>query len=167
MPRTRTFDWENPATLWDEAASRSGLERLQMVVDGKLPGPPMAQLMDIRIAEVSNGRAVFAGTPAEFHYNPIGVVHGGYGATILDSAMGCAVHSTLKAGDIYTTLELKINFLRPLTSSTGPVRGIATVIHAGRTTALAEGRLEDAAGKLYAYASSTCLIRRKDEGRTN
>lgn len=160
MKRERMVTWEDPANLWDEAASLSGLERLQMVVDGKLPGPPMARLMDIRIVEVANGRAVFAGTPAEFHYNPIGVVHGGYAATILDSAMGCAVHSTLKAGDIYTTLELKINFLLPLTSSTGPVRGIATVIHASRTTALAEGRLEDAAGKLYAYASSTCLIRR-------
>jgi len=146
--------------LWDEASSLSGVERLQMVVDGKLPAPPMARLMDIRIVEVANGRAVFAGTPADFHYNPIGVVHGGYGATILDSAMGCAVHSTLQAGDIYTTLELKINFLRPLTAATGPVRAVATVIHAGRTTALAEGRLEDAGGKLYAYASSTCLIKR-------
>ena len=165
MMRERTVTWEDPANLWDEASALTGVERLQMVVDGKLPAPPMARLMDIRIVEVSNGRAVFAGTPAEFHYNPIGVVHGGYGATILDSAMGCAVHSTLKAGDIYTTLELKINFLRPLTSATGPVRGIANVIHAGRTTALAEGRLEDAGGRLYAYASSTCLIRRKDEGR--
>ena len=165
MPQTRTFTWEDPATLWDEAASMSGVARLQMVVDGKLPAPPMARLMDIRIVEVSDGRAVFAGTPADFHYNPIGVVHGGYGATILDSAMGCAVHSTLKAGDIYTTLELKINFLRAITSKTGPVRAVATVIHASRATALAEGRLEDAGGKLYAYASSTCLIRRKDNGR--
>ena len=160
MQRTRTFTWDDPAHLWDEAAELSGVERLQMVVDGKLPGPPMARLMDIQIVEVSNGRAVFAGTPDEFHYNPIGVVHGGYGATILDSAMGCAVHSTLEAGDIYTTLELKINFLRPLSSTTGPVRAVANVIHAGRTTALAEGRIEDVGGKLYAYASSTCLIRR-------
>ena len=160
MKRERTVTWEDPTNLWDEASGLSGVERLQMVVDGTLPGPPMARLMDIRIVEVSNGRAVFAGTPAEFHYNPIGVVHGGYAATILDSAMGCAVHSTLKTGDIYTTLELKINFLRALTSSSGPVRGIGTVINTSRTTALAEGRLEDAGGKLYAYASSTCLIRR-------
>jgi uncharacterized protein (TIGR00369 family) len=163
--RERTFSWEDPANLWDEAAALSGVERLQLVVDGKLPGPPMAKLMDIRIVEVGNGRAVFAGTPSEFHYNPIGVVHGGYGATLLDSAMGCAVHSTLKAGDFYTTLEFKINFLRALTSTTGPVRGIATVIHAGRSTALAEGRIEDAAGRIYAHATTTCLIRRKDEGR--
>ena len=160
MVRERTITWEDPANLWDEASGLSGVERLQMVVDGKLPGPPMARLMDIRIVEVANGRAVFAGTPAEFHYNPIGVVHGGYAATILDSAMGCAVHSTLKAGDVYTTLELKMNFLRPLTTATGPLRAVATVINAGRTTALAEGRLEDAGGKLYAHASSTCLIKR-------
>ncbi len=160
MKRERTFTWDDPASLWDDAAALSGVERLQMVVDGKLPAPPMARLMDIRIVEVSNGRAVFAGTPTEYHYNPIGVVHGGFGATILDSAMGCAVHSTLKAGDRYTTLELKINFLRPLSSSTGAVRGVATVVHAGRTTALAEGRLEDASGQIYAFATSTCLIRR-------
>ncbi len=141
MTRERTVTWEDPASLWDEASGLSGVERLQMVVDGKLPGPPMARLMDIRIVEVANGRAVFAGTPAEFHYNPIGVVHGGYAATILDSAMGCAVHSTLEAGDVYTTLELKMNFLRPLTLATGPLRAVATVINAGRTTALAEGRL--------------------------
>ena len=121
--------------------------------------------MDIRLIEVENGKAVFTGTPGEFHYNPLGTVHGGFGATLLDSAMGCAVHSTLDAGDAYTTLELKINFLRPLTHATGRVRGIGTIVHAGRTTALAEGRIEDATGKLYAFATSTCLIRRKDEGR--
>ncbi len=162
MKRERTFTWDDPTILWDDAAALSGVERLQMVVDGKLPAPPMARLMDIRLVEVANGRAVFAGTPSEFHYNPIGVVHGGFGATILDSAMGCAVHSTLNAGDLYTTLELKINFLRPLTHDAGEVRGIATLVHAGRTTALAEGRIEDAGGKIYAFATSTCLIRRKE-----
>ena len=136
-----------------------------MVISGELPQPPMAHLMDIGLVEVENGKAVFASTPSEFHYNPLGTVHGGFGATLLDSAMGCAVHSTLDPGDAYTTLEFKINFLRPLTHTTGPVRGIGTIVHAGRTTALAEGRIEDAAGKLYAFATSTCLIRRKDEGR--
>ena len=102
-------------------------------------------LMDIRLTEIAQGRAVFTGTPQEFHYNPLGSVHGGYGATLLDSAMGCAVHSTLDAGDIYTTLEFKINFLRALTHETGLVRGIGTVINETRTTALAEGRIEDAA----------------------
>ena len=117
-------------------------------------------MMDIRLTEVERGRAVFSGTPQEFHYNPLGTVHGGYGATLLDSAMGCAVHSTLDAGDIYTTLELKINYIRSMTHDTGVVRGIATVVSETRTTAIAEGRIEDASGRLYAFATTTCVIRR-------
>ena len=131
-----------------------------MVVNGELPAPPMAHLMDIRLVDVEKGKAVFRGTPQEFHYNPLGSVHGGYGATLLDSAMGCAVHSVLEAGDLYTTLEFKINFLRAMTHETGEVRGTGTVVHAGRTTAIAEGRIEDAAGKLYAFATTTCQIKR-------
>lgn len=142
------------------AVELAGLELLQRAIAGEFPPPPIAKLMDIRLTEVARGRAIFMGTPQEFHYNPLGTVHGGYGATLLDSAMGCAVHSTLSAGDIYTTLEFKINFLRALTHDTGPVRGIGTVINETRTTALAEGRIEDAAGKLYAFATTTCLIKR-------
>ena len=138
----------------------SGLELLQRAIAGEFPPPPIAMLMDIRLTEVARGRAVFTGTPQEFHYNPLGTVHGGYGATLLDSAMGCAVHSTLNAGDIYTTLEFKINFLRALTHETGVVRGMAAVINETRTTALAEGRIEDGEGKLYAFATTTCVIRR-------
>ena len=137
-----------------------------MAVSGELPRPPMACLMDIRIVEVSQGRAVFAGTPQEFHYNPIGSVHGGYGATLLDSAMGCAVHSMLEAGDTYTTLEFKINFLRAMTHETGEVRGTGTIVHAGRTTAIAEGRIEDTSGRLYAFATTTCQIKRAGAGNT-
>jgi len=162
MKRERTHTWDDPTPRSERMASLSGLEVLQRVISGELPQPPMAHLMDIRLVEVENGKAVFASTPGEFHYIPLGTVHGGFGATLLDSAMGCAVHSTLDAGDAYTTLELKINFLRPLTHTTGPVRGIGTVVHAGRTTALAEGRLEDAAGKLYAFGTSTCLIKRRE-----
>ena len=132
-----------------------------MVVNGEVPPPPMAHLMDIRLVEVEKGKAVFTGTPQEFHYNPLGSVHGGYGATLLDSAMGCSVHSVLDAGDLYTTLEFKINFLRAMTHETGEVRGTGIVVHAGRTTAIAEGRVEDAAGKLYAFATTTCQIKRK------
>lgn len=165
MKRERSHSWEDPTPLWERVEGLSGLECLRQVISGELPQPPMAHLMDIRLVEVENGKAVFASIPGEYHYNPLGSVHGGFGATLLDSAMGCAVHSTLNAGDAYTTLELKINFLRPLTHATGQVRGVATVIHAGRTTALAEARIEDAAGKIYAFATSTCLIRRKDEGR--
>jgi uncharacterized protein (TIGR00369 family) len=165
MKRERTHTWDDPTPRSDRMATLSGLDVLRLVISGELPQPPMAHLMDIRLVEVENGKAVFASTPREFHYNPLGTVHGGFGATLLDSAMGCAVHSTLNPGDQYTTLELKINFLRPLTHTTGTVRGVGTVVHAGRTTALAEARIEDAAGKLYAFATSTCLIRRKDEGR--
>ena len=132
-----------------------------MAIAGELPPPPMARLMDIRLRHAEKGKAIFAGTPQEFHYNPLGTVHGGYGATLLDSAMGSAVHSTLEPGDIYTTLEFKINFLRALTHDTGEVKGIGTVINATRTTAVAEGRIEDGEGRLYAFATTTCVIRRK------
>ena len=160
MKRERTHSWDDPTPRGERMATLSGLAVLRMVISGELPQPPMAHLMGIHLVEVASGKAVFKGTPGEFHYNPLGTVHGGFGATLLDSATGCAVHSTLDAGDAYTTLELKVNFLRPLTLATGEVRGVATVIYSGRTTALAEGRIEDAGGKLYAFATSTCLIRR-------
>ena len=160
MKRERTFEWDEATAFWHRAEGKSGLELLRMAIAGELPPPPMARLMDIRLTQVDTGKAIFTGTPQEFHYNPLGSVHGGYGATLLDSAMGCAVHSTLDAGDIYTTLEFKINFMRALTHETGEVRGIGTVINATRTTAVAEGRIEDASGKLYAYATTTCVIRR-------
>ena len=161
MPRSRTFSWDEPTPYRHRGDGQSGLELLQRAVAGEFPPPPIAMLMDIRLVEVDKGRAVFHGTPQEFHYNPLGTVHGGFGATLLDSAMGCAVHSTLDAGDIYTTLEFKINFMRALTHETGPVHGIGKVIHATRTTAIAEGRIEDASGQLYAFATSTCVIRRR------
>jgi uncharacterized protein (TIGR00369 family) len=160
MHRSRTFEWDEATAFWHRAQGKSGLELLRMAIAGELPPPPMARLMDIRLAQIEKGKAIFTGTPQEFHYNPLGTVHGGYGATLLDSAMGCAVHSTLEAGDIYTTLEFKINFMRALTHDTGEVKGIGTVINATRTTAVAEGRIEDASGKLYAFATTTCVIRR-------
>lgn len=158
----RTFTWEDPG-LWQSARYLSGLECLQRALAGEFPPPPMARLMDINLVEIASGRAVFVGTPSDFHYNPLGTVHGGFGATLLDSAMGCAVHSTLDAGDLYTTLELKMNFLRPLARGMGEVRGIGTVLNTSRTTALAEGRIEGADGKLYAFATCTCLIKRTGE----
>ena len=160
MNRTRTFEWDEATAFWHRAQGKSGLELLKMAIAGELPPPPIAKLMDIRLTQIEKGKAIFTGTPQEFHYNPLGTVHGGYGATLLDSAMGCAVHSTLDPGDIYTTLEFKINFVRALTHETGEVRGIGTVIHETRTTALAEGRIEDGKGKLYAFATTTCVIRR-------
>ena len=161
MTRQRTFDWEEPTPFRHRAEGKPGLELLQRAIAGEFPPPPMAKLMDIRLCEVERGRAVFVGTPQEFHYNPLGTVHGGYGATLLDSAMGCAVHTTLDAGDIYTTLEFKINFVRALTHETGEIRGIGRVLSETRTTAVAEGRIEDAAGTLYAFGTTTCVIRRR------
>jgi len=160
MPRTRTFDWEDPTPFWRRLEGKSGLELLQRAIAGEFPPSPMAKLMDIHLTEVERGRAIFTGTPQEFHYNPLGTVHGGFGATLLDSAMGCAVHSALNAGDIYTTLEFKINFVRALTHDSGEVRGIGRLISETRTTAIAEGRIEDGEGTLYAFATTTCLIRR-------
>jgi len=128
------------------------------VLAGALVPSPMASLLGYDLVEVGEGRAVFAVTPAEFHYNPAGHVHGGFAATVLDSAMGCAVYSLVNLGETYTTLELKVNYLKPITVASGPLRGIGTVLHRGRRTAMAEGRLEDAAGKLLAHATTTCLI---------
>jgi uncharacterized protein (TIGR00369 family) len=156
--RTRTISWEDPHAMALAGRGLSGLEYLQKIVAGELPRPPIGALMNFQIAELSEGRAVFTVEPAEYHYNPIGVVHGGLAATLLDSAMGCAVHSTLPAGVSYTTLEIKVNYLRAMTSETGLVRCEAQVIHVGGRTATAEGRVIDASGKLYAHATTTCMI---------
>jgi uncharacterized protein (TIGR00369 family) len=156
--RTRTISWADPAQYAWRATAASGLDTLRKVASGELPSGPMHELMAIRLVEVDEGRAVFASTPAEYHYNPGGYVHGGFPATILDSAMGCAVYSTLPLGTNYTTVELKVNYLKPITAATGPVRATGTVLHRGRRTALAEGRLEDADGRLLAFATTTCLL---------
>src|SRR5712691_52401 len=150
--RTRTISWEDPRALAEAGRGLSGLEYLGKIVAGELPRPPIGALMNFNITELSEGRAVFTVEPAEYHYN------GGLAATLLDSAMGCAVHSTLPAGAGYTTLEIKVNYIRPMTAETGLVRCEAKVIHVGSRTATAEGRLEDGRGKLYAYGTTTCII---------
>ena len=156
--RTRTYGWDDPLETLSRVGGLSGLEALQLIQRREFPPPPMAQTLGFGAIEVEVGRATFEIEPAEFHYNPIGVVHGGLALALLDSAMGCAVQSTLPAGATYTTLEVKVNFVRPLTSSTGLVRCTGTVVHGGRTVATAEGRLVDAEGKLYAHGASTLLI---------
>lgn len=157
---TRTITWEDPRPLAEAARALSGLEFLQKIVAGELPPPPLAALMNFDIAELREGYAVFTVEPADYHYNPIGVVHGGLAATLLDSAMGCAVHSTLPAGTGYTTLEIKVNFIRAMSAITGRVRCEAKIIHAGARTATAEGRVVDQSGRLYAHGTTTCLILR-------
>ncbi|HEV2237900.1 MAG TPA: PaaI family thioesterase [Ktedonobacterales bacterium] len=138
----------------------SGLDFLRAFLAGEIPPPPIARLMNFLLTEVDEGRAVFEGEPEEYHYNPIGVVHGGLALTLLDSALGCAVQSTLPLGAAYTTLETKANLVRAITSTTGHLRCEAKVVHVGRSTATAEGRLTGADGKLYAHGTTTCLILR-------
>lgn len=142
----------------DVLLAQDGLSFLKAIVERRLPTPPIADLLGFALVEVERGRAVFAGVPAYRHYNPIGVVHGGYAATLLDSAVGCAVHSTLQRGEAYTTLELKLNLVRPITQETGQVLAEGRILHRGRTVGTAEGYLRDAAGKLYAHATTTCMI---------
>lgn len=156
--RTRTVTWEDPMPSAQAAQSRAGKDFLAAMIRGDLPHPPMALVLGFGITEIGDGLAVFTVVPAEFHYNPIGVVHGGLLATLLDSAMGCAVQTTLPEGTGYTTLELKVNFVRAATDKTGPLRCEAKVLHRGRRSATAEGRVVDAAGKLYAHATTTCMV---------
>ena len=158
MERTRTVTWEDPRTLSDAARSMSGIEFLQAIRDGKLPAAPIAELLGMRLAEVERGHAVFEVTPAEHHYNPIGVVHGGLAMTLLDSAMACSVQTQIPAGTGYTTLEVKINLVRAITASSGRLRAIGKVVHMGSRIGTAEGRLEDASGKLYAHGTTTCIV---------
>jgi len=136
----------------------SGLEFLEAIVDGRLPAPPMAKTLAFALESVDYGTAVFTGNPDTEHFNPTGSVHGGYAATLLDSCLGCAIQSTLAPGIGFTTMELKVNLIRPITEKTGPVRASGTVVHAGRRSGVAEGRLVDADGKLLAHGTSTCMI---------
>jgi uncharacterized protein (TIGR00369 family) len=140
------------------AIQMSGLELLQAVISGAQPGPPIAQTADFRITEVENGRIVFEGMPSMKFYNPLGTVHGGWISAILDSAMGCAVHSTLAAGQTYTTINMTINFVRPVFETTGKVRCEGIAVHGGSRLATSEARLWDEAGKLLAHGSEACLI---------
>jgi uncharacterized protein (TIGR00369 family) len=137
----------------------TGLEVLRAIAAGELPGAPIAELLGFEPIEAEEGRVVFAAVPEAKHYNPIGTVHGGLAATLLDSAMGCAVHSTLPAGVGYTTLELKVNFTRPITAETGRILCEGNLVHRGGRVATAEGRVvAEATGKLLAHGTTTCLI---------
>jgi uncharacterized protein (TIGR00369 family) len=158
--RTRTFTWSDPLIGARAAPTMSGLDFLNAIGRGELPIPPIMSLMNIGVQEAEAGRVVFSVEPAEYHYNPIGMVHGGLASTLCDSAMGCAIHSMLPAGVGYTTLELKVSFLRPLTVDTGLVVCEGKVIQVGGRVATAEARLSDRGGKLYAHATTTCLILR-------
>jgi uncharacterized protein (TIGR00369 family) len=149
------------ATGWaraGELAGRSGMQVFEAIFAGQLPRPPIGETLDFLPVHIEPGFAVFQGRPNARHYNPLGSVHGGWFATLLDSAVGCAVHSTLPAGKAYTTLELKVNIVRALTDAVPLVRAEGRVVHAGRQVATAEGRLTGPDGRLYAHASTTCLV---------
>jgi uncharacterized protein (TIGR00369 family) len=157
--RTRTFTWQDPMPTAQLARERSGMEMLQAVIAGTAAPPPIADLLGMTLIEVGEGRAVFAVEPAEWMYNPIGSVHGGIAATLLDSCMGCAIHSTLPAGVGYATSDLQIRYSRGITLDTGRVLAEGTVVHVGRRLATAEGRLTvQDTGKLLAHATTGCVL---------
>ena len=158
--RERTITWQDPMIIAEASKTMSSLAIIKAIQAGELPPPPIAELVGIWVAEASEGRVVFAVEPAEYHYNLLGMVHGGIAATLLDSAMGLAVASMLPAATSFTTLELKVNYVRPITDKTGIMYCEGKIIHIGSRIATAEGRLTDASGKLYAHGTTTCLVSR-------
>lgn len=160
--RARTFTWDDPMATFGEAAAMSGMELFTAMMEGRIPPPPIMNTLGFTGFSFEEGRASFTLMPQEFHYNPIGSVHGGVYAAMLDSACGCAVHSMLPAGVFYTSLDLSLKFLRPISLGTGEVTAEGEVVHLGRRTALANARLVDGAGKVYATANSSCLIIRPE-----
>ncbi|MES2783849.1 MAG: PaaI family thioesterase [Pseudomonadota bacterium] len=142
----------------EHVAGKTGLERMQAMLRGELPYPPIAKTLDFQLIEVSEGRAVFQGTPGPAHLNPMGGIHGGWYATLLDSALGCAVHTMMPPGRGYTTAELGVNLVRAIGTRASRVRAEGKVIHCGRQLATAEARLYGPDGTLFAHATTTCLV---------
>lgn len=150
---------QTPASSLPEVRRKlSGLEFFQRMAAGELPLPGLVTLLGLTLAEVGEGRIVFTGTATEQYYNGLGIAHGGWTATLLDSALGCAINTTQPAGRVFTTLELKINYTRPIHAGTGRVRCEATVLHVGSRTATAEAKVVDESGRLYAHATTTCIV---------
>jgi uncharacterized protein (TIGR00369 family) len=156
--RTRVVSWEDPTRTVQTGKTISGRAYLEALQSGELPPPPIVALIGMKMTELSEGRVVFAMEPAEYHYNTLGTVHGGVMATLLDTVLGCAIQSMLPTETSYTTIELKVNYLRPITTKTGTVYCEGKIIHVGGRIATAEGRLTDTAGKLYAHGTTTCMI---------
>ena len=142
----------------EQARTMDGMTLFTGLLEGRFPAPPIGKTLGFRISEVEFGRVAFEYTPVFAHYNPIGTVHGGIAATLLDSVMGCCIHTMLKAGVGYTTVEIKVNYMRAMTDRTGPVKAEGKVINVGSRIATSEGRLYDSAGKLLAHGTTTCLI---------
>lgn len=155
---SHSFSWHDPLGTAAAGLGLSGLDYLQKMARGELPPPPMAVLMNVTAMEVDEGSVVLVAQPLECHYNSIGLVHGGFAATLLDSVMSGAIHSRLPQGLVYTTLELHTNNVRAMTVETGPVRAEGKVLHLGARLATAEGRIVDAQGRLYAHGTTTCMV---------
>ena len=156
--RTRTVEWDDPMIGASRAATMPGIDYLQAMIDGEIPPPPIATLMNMDLESVGPGTATFSCHPDESHYNPIGSVHGGFVCTVLDSAAGCAVQTTLPAGTGYTSLEIKVSYLRAVSTTTGPLTVVGTVVKPGSRVAFAEAVVLDGQGRTVATASSTLLV---------
>jgi uncharacterized protein (TIGR00369 family) len=159
VERTHTATWGDPAISIDAARSLSGIEWLRAMMRGDLPGPPLASLIGMTLLEIEEGAVVVTLTPAEYHYNPLGVLHGGIAATLFDSSLGCAVQTLLPAGMLAPTLQLQVNYIRPVIVRTGQIYCSGRVVHPGRQTATAEGRMTDTGGTLLAHATGTFVIK--------
>ncbi|TNC21899.1 PaaI family thioesterase [Amycolatopsis alkalitolerans] len=158
--RQKTITWQDPLASAAEGRTMSGLEYLTAIAEGRLPGAPIGAHLGMRVVKVSDGEVVFAATADESLYNPIGMIHGGVAATLLDSAIGCAVHTKLPAGVGYSSIELKVSYLKAIHPSAGELRAVGRVVKAGSRVSFGEGELHDASGTLLATASSSCLIMR-------
>jgi uncharacterized protein (TIGR00369 family) len=156
--RTRTVTWRDFREGLASAKTLSGLEYLRAIIRGEVPGAPIAALMGFEPVDVQEGRVAFTVLPAEYHYNPIGTIHGGLAATLLDSAMACAIHSTLPVGASYTTLDLHVTYVRAIAHDTGKLTCTGEIVHVGGRVATAQGKLTDDAGKLYAHGVTTCML---------
>ena len=156
--RTRTISWEDPLIGANRATTMPGIDYLQAMIDGEIPPPPIVTLMGMTLESVGPGTATFLCLPDESHYNPIGSVHGGFVCTALDSAAGCAVQTTLPAGTGYTSLEIKVSYLRAVNTTTGPLTVVGTVVKPGSRVAFAEAVVLDGQGRTVATASSTLLV---------
>ncbi len=156
--RSRTLNYEVPSRDREALFARSGLEQLRAMADGSHQPPPISSHVSLEFVTVDDGDVVMTAVPDESHYNPIGSIHGGFFATVLDSACGCAVHSTLPPGVGYTSLEIKVSFLRPITAETGMVTAHGWVTRRGRSAVFAEADIRDSEGKVLATATSTCLV---------
>jgi len=162
--RLRTYSWHDPAIAAAAARELAGNAFFARITNGELPVPPIMETLGFKALSVRDGVARFELDPAEMHYNPIGSVHGGVIATLCDSACGCAVHSMLPAGAYYTSLDLNVKFLRPVSADTGPLLCEGTVLHLGARSALAQATLTGPDGKLHAQATSSCMIFRSAQG---